>query len=200
MSALRSAAKAVSEAQERLKMVLPLSKYGEKVLREKAFVVSSVTPELSSLAEDMVETMHETGGVGLAAQQIGRTERLCVIDIPENCEEDEDRLFNAPISMPLKLFNPQILSREGVQCDKEGCLSFPGISGEIVRAYQVVCRFVDENNVPQTITARGFLARAIQHEVDHLDGVLFIDRMTAPGRLRCSTKLKKLAKANGGVR
>ena len=60
--------------------------------------------------------------------------------------------------------------------------------------------FVDENNVPQTITARGFLARAIQHEVDHLDGVLFIDRMTAPGRLRCSTKLKKLAKANGGVR
>ena len=102
--------------------------------------------------------------------------------------------------MPLKLFNPQILSREGVQCDKEGCLSFPGISGEIVRAYQVVCSFVDENNVPQTITARGFLARAIQHEVDHLDGVLFIDRMTAPGRLRCSTKLKKLAKANGGVR
>ena len=192
--------RAVSEAQERIKMVLPLSKYGEKVLREKAFVVSSVTPELSSLAEDMVETMHETGGVGLAAQQIGRTERLCVIDIPENCEEDEDRLFNAPISMPLKLFNPQILSREGVQCDKEGCLSFPGISGEIVRAYQVVCSFVDENNVPQTITARGFLARAIQHEVDHLDGVLFIDRMTAPGRLRCSTKLKKLAKANGGVR
>ena len=77
-------------------MVLPLSKYGAKVLREKAFVVSSVTPELSSLAEDMVETMHETGGVGLAAQQIGRTERLCVIDIPENCEEDRIGFLTRP--------------------------------------------------------------------------------------------------------
>lgn len=181
-------------------MVLPICRYGEKVLREKAVPVESVTDEMRTLSDDMVETMHESRGVGLAAQQIGRTERVCVIDIPDGCEDDDARMFNAPIGMPLRLFNPEIISREGSQCDKEGCLSFPGIGGEVVRADQVVCSYIDENNRPQTITARGFLARALQHEIDHLDGVLFIDRMTAPGRLKCAAKLKKLAKANGGVR
>ena len=181
-------------------MVLPICKYGESVLREKAVPVATVTDQLRALADDMVETMHASKGVGLAAQQIGRTERVCVIDIPDGCEDDDARMFNAPIKMPLKLFNPQIVSREGSQCDTAGCLSFPGIGGEIIRADLVVCSYIDEMNKSQTITAKGFLARAIQHELDHLDGVLFIDRMTAPGRLKCAAKLKKLAKSNGGVR
>ena len=87
-------------------MVLKVCKYGEKVLREKASPVAVVTDDLRKTAGDMLETMHKAKGVGLAAQQVGRTERMCVIDIPEGCDEPEDELFNAPIAMPLMLWNP----------------------------------------------------------------------------------------------
>ena len=182
------------------KMVLRVYKYGEKVLREKSVAVPAVTDELRRLADDMVDTMHRAKGVGLAAQQIGRTERICVIDIPEGCDEQDDELFNAPIPMPLKMWNPEIVAQEGTVCDKEGCLSFPGVGGSIVRAAQVTAQYIDEDNRPQMITARGYLARAIQHEIDHLNGILYIDHMSAVERLTYAAKLKKLAKANGGVR
>ena len=181
-------------------MPLKVFKYGEKVLREKSVPVATVTEELRRLADEMLETMHAAKGVGLAAQQVGRRERMCVIDIPEGCEEEADALYNAPIRMPLRLFNPEIVMQEGSQTDKEGCLSFPGVGGKITRAAQVACQYLDENGQPQVISARGFLARALQHEVDHLEGVLYIDRMGAVERLAYAPKLKKLAKANGGVR
>lgn len=181
-------------------MKLKVFKYGEKVLREKSVPVAMVDDSLRALADDMLETMRAAKGVGLAAQQVGRTERMCVIDIPEGCEDDEDQLFNSPIPMPLRLWNPEILSREGSQFDKEGCLSFPGIGGSLTRAAEVSVQYLDETNRPQIITARGFLARALQHEIDHLDGVLYVDRMTAVERLSVAGKLKKLSKANGGVR
>ncbi len=181
-------------------MPLKIYKYGEAVLREKAQPVAVVTDELRRLADEMIATMHASKGVGLAAQQVGRTEKMCVIDIPEGCEDEEDEIFNAPIAMPLKLFNPEILIQEGSQYDKEGCLSFPQVGGSITRAAQVTCGYLDEENRPQMITARGFLARALQHEIDHLNGVLYIDRMSAVERLTFTPKLKKLAKANGGVR
>lgn len=181
-------------------MVLRVCKYGEKVLREKAEAVALVDARLRALADDMIETMHAAKGVGLAAQQVGRLEKVCVIDIPEGCDEPEDELFNAPIRMPLKLFNPEIVAVNGTVLDKEGCLSFPGIGGSIVRAHEVVCSYVDEMNNPQTIVARGYLARAIQHEVDHLNGVLYVDKMTAVEKLRYAPKLKALAKKNGGCR
>ena len=181
-------------------MILKVCKYGEKVLREKASPVRAVTDALRKVSDDMLETMHKAKGVGLAAQQVGRLERMCVIDIPDGCEEDFDAAFNAPIRMPLKLWNPEIIVSEGSQEDKEGCLSFPGIGGRIVRAEQVTVTYVDENDRPQTITARGFLARALQHEIDHLDGILYIDHMTAVERLAFAQKLKKLAAKNGGNR
>ena len=181
-------------------MALKIYKYGENVLREKSRVIVAVDDALRRLADGMLELMHKAGGVGLAAQQVGRLERMCVIDIPDGCEEDEDAAFNAPIAMPLKLFNPVIVAQEGSQCDKEGCLSFPDVGGTLTRAAEVVCQYLDEDNRPQMITARGYLARAIQHEVDHLDGILYIDRMSAVERLARAAKLKKLAKANGGVR
>ena len=181
-------------------MVLKVYKYGEKVLREKAMPVAVVDDHLRKLANDMLDTMHAAKGVGLAAEQVGRTERMCVIDIPEGCEEGDDEAFNAPVVMPLKLFNPEIIARDGSQRDKEGCLSFPNVGGSLTRAAQVTCQYLDENNQPQIVTARGFLARAIQHEVDHLDGILYIDHMSAVERLACAAKLKKLAKVNGGVR
>jgi len=181
-------------------LILKVYKYGEKVLREKAEPVAVVDDRLRQLADDMIETMHTARGVGLAAEQVGRLEKMCVIDIPEGCEEPDDELFNAPIAMPLKLFNPEIVSVEGSQRDKEGCLSFPAVGGSLTRAAQVTCQYLDEDNRPQVITARGFLARAIQHEIDHLNGILYIDHMSAVERLACAAKLKKLAKANGGVR
>ena len=181
-------------------MILKVYKYGEKVLREKATAVAAVSEQLRKTANDMLETMHKSKGVGLAAQQVGRLERMCVIDIPEGCEEEFDEVFNAPIAMPLKMWNPEILMSEGVQEDKEGCLSFPDVGGHIVRAEQVTATYLDENNLPQTVTARGFLARAIQHEIDHLNGILYIDHMTAVERLSFANKLKKLAAKNGGTR
>ena len=180
-------------------MALKVYKYGEAVLRERAQPVAIVTDELRNLAEEMIDTMHKARGVGLAAQQVGRLEKMCVIDIPEGCEEPEDELFNAPVAMPLKLFNPEIIAQEGSQHDKEGCLSFPGIGGSITRAQQVTCQYLDEENRPQIMMARGFLARALQHEIDHLNGILYVDHMSAVERLTYASKLKKLAKENGGV-
>lgn len=102
--------------------------------------------------------------------------------------------------MPLRLWNPEIVAQEGSVRDKEGCLSFPNVGGSLTRAAQVTCQYLDAENRPQVITARGYLARALQHEIDHLNGVLYIDHMTAVERLACAPKLKKLAKANGGTR
>ena len=180
--------------------MLKIYKYGEKVLREKAEPVAIVDDRLRALADEMLDTMHAARGVGLAAEQVGHLERMCVIDIPEGCEEKEDEAFNAPIAMPLKLWNPEILSQEGSQRDKEGCLSFPNVGGSLTRAAQVTVQYLDENNMPQIIAARGFLARALQHEIDHLNGILYVDHMSAVERLACAGKLKKLAKANGGIR
>ena len=179
-------------------MKLRICRYGEKILREKSVPVAAVDGEMRKLADAMLALMHELKGVGLAAEQVGRTERMCVIDIPDGCENEEDAAFNAPIAMPLKMWNPQIIVRNGSVLDKEGCLSFPDIGGSVVRAEEVVCTYIDEENLPQTVTARGFLARAIQHETDHLDGTLYIDRMSAVERLKHASKLKKLARRNGG--
>ena len=181
-------------------MILKVYKYGEKVLREKALPVAVVDDGLRALAADMIETMHAARGVGLAAEQVGRTEKMCVIDIPDGCDDPEDALFNAPIAMPLVLFNPEIVAQSGSQRDKEGCLSFPNVGGSLTRAAEVTCQYLDADNRPQMITARGFLARALQHEIDHLNGILYIDHMSAVERLACAAKLKKLAKANGGTR
>jgi len=181
-------------------LALRVYKYGERVLREKTTSVAVVTDALRKLAADMIETMHQAKGVGLAAPQVGRTERMCVIDVPSECDSAEDAAFNAPIPMPLVLVNPDIVAQEGSVCDKEGCLSFPDIGGKLTRAEQVTVQYLDLENQPQMITVRGYLARAVQHEADHLNGILYIDRMSAVERLTYASKLKKLAAKNGGVR
>ena len=180
-------------------MVLEIVKYGSAVLREKAVPVPAVTPELVRLAENMLQTMYRAKGVGLAAQQVGRCESVCVIDVPGDCEEnDEVKAFNARVKMPLVMFNPVVIAKEGSQDGKEGCLSFPNMGGKVVRANQVTCQFTDAAGRMQIITVRGFLARAVQHETDHLNGVLYVDLMSAVEKLALADKLKKLAKKNGG--
>ena len=180
-------------------MLLKIVHYGDKILREKARPVPAVTPALVRFAEDMVETMYKARGVGLAAEQVGRLESVCVIDVPASCEEDDEtRAFNAAVKMPLVMFNPVVISTEGSQCGKEGCLSFPNLGGTVTRPTQVTCQYTDVSGMPQIITAKGFLARAVMHETDHLAGVLYVDRLSAAEKLEKAGKLQRLAKKNGG--
>lgn len=180
-------------------MVLPIVKYGDEILREKAEPVVQVTPELVALAQDMIDTMHKAKGVGLAAEQVGRLEALCVIDVPADCEEDDStKEFNSRTAMPLVMFNPQVLSLDGEQEGKEGCLSFPGMGAPLKRAAEATVQYLDLNGVPQISTMRGFLARAVQHETDHLNGVLYIDRLQDADRAKIGNKIDSLRKKNGG--
>ncbi|MDW7650232.1 MAG: peptide deformylase [Bacillota bacterium] len=137
----------------------------DPVLREKALEVKDITPQVKQLLEDMKETMYDAQGVGLAAPQIGIAKRIIVVDV-----QDENGL--------LMLINPVIVESEGAESAVEGCLSFPGIAGEVERNASVTVRATDPEGNQVQICASGLLARAFQHEIDHLDGVLFVDRVT----------------------
>lgn len=141
--------------------------YPDPRLREKALRVERVTPELSKLIDDMAETMYAAPGVGLAATQIGEPHRLFLVDIAAE---------NEPSNL-LVFINPEIVKAEGEQIWAEGCLSFPGITEDLKRADKITVRAIGRNGEPFEIKADGLLAVAIQHENDHLDGVLMIDRM-----------------------
>ena len=144
------------------------------------------------LVKDMLDSMYAARGVGLAAEQIACEVAVCVIDVPTESEKPECVAVNAAIPMPLVLINPAIAATAGQQRNDEGCLSFPEISVPITRAMQVTVTYMDLNGQPQTATAQGLLARAILHEVDHLNGVLLVDRMSAMQRLAVAGKLKRL--------
>jgi peptide deformylase len=168
-------------------MILPIVKYGDPVLRKKGAVITKITPELRQLAADMLETMHAANGVGLAAQQVGRALQLAVIDLPADSDRPS-RLWLAGKEtavgnlMPLVLVNPQIVITKKKETAGEGCLSFPGIGGDISRGYRVTVSCQDLELKPLRFEAGGLLGRAVQHEVDHLNGVLFIDKMSREER------------------
>lgn len=172
-------------------MILDIEKYGSEKLRVAAHKVA-VTPELVVLAESMLETMYKSKGVGLAAEQVGRDEALCVIDVPLSCEDDEEtKAFNARTTQPLVMFNPEIVSATGEQTGREGCLSLPNVGGDVTRPSEVSVQYLDVKGVPQIATVRGFLARAVCHETDHLKGVLYVDHMDEKARDKVIKKLKK---------
>ena len=143
--------------------VLPIHVLGSAVLREETAPVTTITPELQRLADDMVDTMHAAKGVGLAAPQVGRTERLAVVEV-----EDERHV----------LFNPEIVLREGSIKWEEGCLSIPEIYGDVTRAARVVVRALDRNGNPFEVEGQDLLGVCLQHEIDHLHGRLFIDHLS----------------------
>jgi peptide deformylase len=177
-------------------MPLALRIYGDPVLREKANPVSDVTPSIGRLAGDMVETMRAEHGVGLAAQQIGRTESICVVEVPPEFDVDEDGNRQHPnLGMPLVLLNPEVSdpSRETDRME-EGCLSFPEIKAPIRRPFGIRLRYDDLEGTPHNIPLQGFLARVVQHEIDHLNGILFIDRMTPVKKAALSGRLKRMRK------
>ena len=172
-------------------MILQIEKYGSEKLRKAARKVA-VTPELVALAESMLETMYKAKGVGLAAEQVGRDEALCVIDVPLSCEDDEEtKAFNSATPQPLVMFNPEIVATSGEQTGREGCLSLPNVGGDVTRPSEVTVQYIDVRGAPQMSTVRGFLARAVCHETDHLKGVLYVDHMDEKAREKVLKKLKK---------
>jgi peptide deformylase len=180
------------------RVILEIVKYGHPVLREKGKRVERVTPEIRKLAADMIETMYAANGVGLAAQQVGRPLLLTVVDVRDSERPSEMFINEKPedfvARMPMVLVNPKIMRAEGEQVGVEGCLSVPEVNAEIRRAARVTvtAHDLDGNNLEFDCT--GLFARATQHELDHLNGVLFIDRMDAATRASFSGKLKKLQK------
>jgi peptide deformylase len=164
-------------------MILEVVKYGHPVLRQKGARIEKITPEIKKLIADMFETMRERHGVGLAAQQIGRALQLTVIDVREVGPERPStlELHGKPADvneiMPLVLINPEIKLAGEPATGGEGCLSFPEIFAEISRPGFVDVKALNEKGKPVEFRAGGLLARAVQHETDHLNGILFIDRM-----------------------
>jgi peptide deformylase len=155
--------------------------YPDKRLRNRAEPVSAITPEVIQLIEDMKETMYAAPGCGLAAPQIGVSLRLFIVDTASEDEPSDLRVF----------INPEIVHREGSVVWEEGCLSFPGVHEDIERAAKVLVRATNEKGQPVELEADGLLGVAVQHENDHLDGVLMIDHM---GMLKRRMALRKLQK------
>lgn len=175
-------------------MILDIVTYGDEILRTPAKPISEITDEIRNLAADMLETMYDAEGVGLAAEQVGRDLSICVIDVPSDCEKSEELAeFNKDVPMPLILINAKITASEGTQRGSEGCLSFPDIHGQVARAMKVTFEYSDLDGVRHTATACGLLARAVQHELDHLAGRLMIDNFTSVQKLSIAGKLRRLA-------
>jgi len=162
-------------------VILEILKYPDPRLREVAKPVPAVTDEIKKLVDDMAETMYAAPGCGLAATQLGIALRIFVIDVAAENEPSDLKVF----------INPEILKTDGTQTWTEGCLSFPGVTEEIKRANQVKVRALGRDGKPFELEADGLLAVAIQHETDHLNGVLMIDKLSALKKRMMSRKLAK---------
>ena len=180
-------------------MILPILEYGDPILRAKGKPIDNIDDRIRELAANMIETMHAANGVGLAAQQVGEALQLTVLDVslvedrPSTLKVD-GKDVDPKDAMPLVLINPEIELHGATETGVEGCLSFPEITGDIERAKSVIVRAQTLEGGTIEIEASGFLARAIQHEGDHLNGILFIDRMNSAAKVALSSRLKRLQK------
>ncbi|MDH4099571.1 MAG: peptide deformylase [Nitrospirota bacterium] len=164
--------------------VLKIYKYPDAVLKNKAEPVAEVSDEIRQLIDDMFETMYAAPGIGLAATQVGVSKRVIVIDISHS----------HPEIPPLALVNPVITFKDGEICEEEGCLSVPDYQADVCRFNHVKVKALDRDGNEVEVEGEELLARAIQHEIDHLDGVLFIDRISALKREMYKRRVKKLMK------
>jgi peptide deformylase len=187
-------------------MILPVLQYGDPILRAKGKRIDEIDDRIRELAANMIETMHAAHGVGLAAQQIGEALQLTVLDISAAEDRPSTLRLNGEdadpkTAMPLVLINPEIELRGETEVGLEGCLSFPEITADIERAQSVIVRAKTLEGGTIQIEAGGFLARAIQHEHDHLHGILFIDRMKSAAKAALSSRLRRLQKeTHRGIR
>lgn len=162
-------------------MLRPIVRYPAPVLQTPAALVTTFDAELDRLIDDMVDTMYAAPGIGLAAPQIGVSLRVCVIDLTVGRRGGE----------LLVLINPEVISREGLQTEEEGCLSVPGFDATVARPAKAVVKALDRKGTERTIEGTGLLARALQHELDHLDGALFLDRLRGIKRDLIVRKIRK---------
>jgi peptide deformylase len=178
-------------------MKYTIVRYGHPVLREKAKPIGVIDDSVRQLAADMLETMYAAEGVGLAAQQIALPLAICVVDVPPEMDvlEEGGERVNPDVAMPLVLVNPRVLSTAGLQTGREGCLSFPDFHFDVKRPMEATVEYADLDGVARTTVFRGFVARAVQHEIDHLNGVLFTDRISELKRLSMGGQLKRLRRA-----
>lgn len=163
-------------------MLRPILRYGESPLHQPAAPVTLFDAGLQGLVDDMIQTMYGAPGIGLAAPQIGVPMRLFVVDVS---------LGRNPSDL-IVMINPEFVERDGMQLEEEGCLSVPGFNATVVRPARAVVRGLDRHEQPQTIEASGLLARAFQHEIDHLDGTVFVDRLRGIKRDLIVRKIQKL--------
>ena len=166
-------------------MIRPILKFGDTVLHDRARPVDTITPEIERLIDDMIETMYAAPGVGLAAPQVGVPLRIFVVDI--SVGRDAKGL--------LVMINPEFVERDGTQLEEEGCLSVPGFNATVARPTRAVVTALDRTGAAQRHEASGLLARAFQHEMDHLDGLLFVDRLRGIKRDLIVRKIRKLTRA-----
>jgi len=180
-------------------MRLPIFEYGEPILRAKGKRIDKVDDHIRKLAANMLETMQAANGVGLAAQQVGEAIQLTVLDVSPVEDRPSTMTFNGEhvdpkAKMPLVLINPEITLGAETDVGIEGCLSFPDITSDIERAESVTVHAETLENEKIEIEATGLLARAIQHEIDHLNGILFIDRMSSATKASLASRLKRMQK------
>ena len=180
-------------------MILPILQYGDPILRAKGKRVEQIDDHIRELAVNMIETMHAAHGVGLAAQQIGKTLQLTVLDISQIEDRPSTMKLNGKevdpgMTMPLVLVNPELELRGETEVGVEGCLSFPEISADIERSKSVIARAQTLEGENIEIEAGGLLSRVIQHEFDHLHGILFIDRINSAAKAALSSRLKRMQK------
>jgi peptide deformylase len=181
-------------------MILSIFQYGDPMLRTKGKQIEKIDNHIRELVANMIETMHAAHGIGLAAQQVGKALQLTVLDVSEVEDRASTMKLNGKevdpkTSMPLVLINPEIEVAGGAtEIGSEGCLSFPEITGEIERAKSIIVHAQTLEGDKIDIEASGLLARAVQHEVDHLNGILFIDRMNSAAKAALSSRLKRLQK------
>jgi peptide deformylase len=166
-------------------MLRSIVKHGHETLHRRAEPVPAVTPEIQALIDDMIETMYAAPGIGLAAPQVGVPVRLFVVDLSVGRRGDD----------LIVLVNPEFVEREGMQLEEEGCLSIPGFTSTVARPERVVVRGRDRDGTPRTFEGTGLLARAFQHEMDHLDGTLFVDRLRGFNRELIVRRIQKLRRA-----
>ena len=183
-------------------MVLEIKQYGDPVLRKKCRKVTEVTEEVRKLSEDMIETMHDANGVGLAAPQVGIDLRLAVVEVPEDEEsvtyvKVDDKVASLKDLMPLVFINPELEFGPEKEMGREGCLSIQGIQSEVKRPRDVIAQLELLDGRVIKLEADGLLSRAIQHETDHLNGVLFTDRVPPATKLSLKRRLKKLQVEGG---
>lgn len=166
-------------------MLRPILRLGDSILVEPARPVDDITPAIETLIDDMIETMYAAPGIGLAAPQVGESLRIFVIDLS---------LGKDPTALHI-MINPEFVEREGMQLEEEGCLSLPGFTATVARPKRAVVKGLNRQGEPHTIEGTGLLARALQHEMDHLNACLFVDRLRGISRDLILRKIKKLSKA-----